>query len=212
MPREQLTKEEIFKRRRRRKFKDVIDNTKFEKWNIKGKKRIVIVKRNEKKRIESWRFKKGSKIKTINEARKLYLSNGTFKKDIVKIGKSKTKINNIISVSDVGLKTKAILSKSKPKDDNGLYQYIAYITWELGQGIQVTIGYSNLVNRERRKLPKGTKRQAFDRAVGEAVSRGLITYEYVLNWASDSRGYYEFNDKKVWFKVNYNVQTFLNAN
>jgi len=174
----------------------------LETWN--GKKVFVQRKNNQ---IETWRYQKGSRIKTRAEANEILSKNKTFREDKVRVTSKdynsktfETSENNETRVIQIGRNT-GILKSERPVSETDKYQYIALVKW--GDKERQTKGYSDF------KQAGGTKEQAFDRAKGTAVSDKIITYEHKITWVSDTIGYAQYGNKAVYFSVTYEVQTYI---
>ena len=170
----------------------------FEVW--KGRK--VIVARNETGGFQSWRPQKGSGLRTKQQATNLFKQNKTFNPDIARVGRNRVQARDIIRIDDFGKSTQVVVSKGVPKKQD-IVQYVAFINWQVGGRVVMTRGFSEkLING-------GNKKQAFDMAIGEAVSNHIITYEWDVQEVNSERGVAIKGDKKIWFKVQYQVQSYI---
>ena len=176
------------------------------RFRYKTEKRKVIVVRKSTGLIQSWRYQKGSGIKTKSQALAIYGSNNTLYKDKVRVGDRTLQAEGVRDPTRIGKNTGSVFSKRPAAKGNDAYQWSAFITWPEGKKSR---GFSNLVNEARKGLTKGRQIQAFDRAIGDAVTNQIITYEYDVQMATDTRGVATLGNTTIWFNVKYEVQTFL---
>jgi hypothetical protein len=190
-------------------------NIKFENW--KNGRQIVI--RNEKGQLISRTKQKGSQIKTKAQAVKKYKEDGTLSRFIKVLSKQNPQIkkaknltfkgtNGTINIKNakraqlIGKNT-AVIKTAKPLKNYPNYQWTVLVKW--GDKQQQTIGRSDFVTK------KGSKLQAFQRAVGQAVELKILDYTYKFDFTSETEGIATSSNGKdiLLFTMSYEVQTYV---
>ena len=191
----------------------------FETW--KGS-RVITYRKNGK--IVSRVKQKGTGIKSVEEAKSRIKRFGTFKKNTLALQKSKimkkrdvknlkeiqvkvsdkkvkkidVKNKNVKTATLIG-KTTVLISSEKKLKKQGFYQNVCRIQW--GSPSNETIGYSDI---------RGSKRQAFKRALGGAINLGYITYEAEISKVNKNELIaVEPNGKKIKIKMDCYIQTYV---
>jgi len=189
----------------------------FAKRGIKDHKRTrVIVARDDKNKILTYRYQKGSGIKSINQAQSQLNKTGTLYENRVRSGNQTIEVNDFVRITKSA--NVNIIESKTPTKSSAPYQYSALIRWDLGTSNPTSIGYSNLVNAKSKRntsLKLGNKKEAFDRAIGNAVSQGILSGTsdgYEIQMSTNERGIAikKGNPKiRVWFKVTFEVVTYV---
>jgi len=179
--------------------------TRFETW--KGKR--VIISRDNDNKINTWRYQKGSGIKTKNQAQMQLNKTGTFYEDRVRTGSITTEVKGVVSISNLNQYTSVITSKSVPKKETFPTQFSCRVFWQTGKRIVTTQGYSDFVKGHGYSAINKSKSQAFDRAVGEAVSQDIVTYNHDIQHISPEKGVAIKGDERIFFRVSFEAVTYI---
>ena len=180
------------------------------KFKVDDGRKRVIVDRDENNKLNTFRNQRGSGIKSLNQAVAIKNKTGTFYTDRVRVGKTTTEVRGfkgVTKTSNVG-----VIESTKPTKSTAPYQYTCYLTFQLkGKNkFAKTTGFSNFVNKTNDYGDvKGTKQQAFNRAIGMANSQGIITYEHDIQYGSDSRGVAIKGDEIIHFTISFEILTYL---
>jgi hypothetical protein len=201
-------------------------NIKFEIWNHKR----VLVVRNSKGQILSRRNQKGSGIKTKEQVYNHFKEFNTLRKNTGHLSFKNPKVENkdiktlTFKGKDKNLKlnlSNAIFKNATKIGNNTIsirtqnklfgYNYnqiIMKVFW--GDKETSTVGFSDI---------RGTRKQAFNRARSDAITKGLITYHHKIIIHSNGTGLafkVDENNNKIKYNIVYfsyvlSVQTYINT-
>jgi len=190
--------------------------TYFENW----KRGRIIVKREDvyktkgtktiklKGKIITYRKQKGSNIRSRIEAEEIFRKTKTFYKDRWKISGKVYQSKDIESVSKIGsFKDTSQIVSSSPIKGIGVYQYKVDVKWDDTQNklIDTTTGFSKSSVKLKEKE---MKESAFHYAVGKAVAKQIITYDYKQHEITPTRGVYIYGDHRVFYYSVYKVLSY----
>jgi len=151
-------------------------------WVLRDKKGVLITFTTKKKGVF-----KADVEKTYKEYKTLNQRVINYIKRYGVISEKRIGKNTVVKVSDEIL----------PKQD--YYQVTCVIDW----GTTETVGYSNI---------KGSKEQAFDRALADAINQNIITYKYTHIPKGNTGVYISPDGKKyVYYTVSYKYQTYVKS-
>ncbi len=160
----------------------------FEIWNVKGKRRRVIVKRANGK-LETWRYQKGSGIRTKRKAKRVYKKTKTFSKTRVRLktkkGSSTLETDNygFINKTTEGYTNVGIV-QTKRAMEHERFQWVAVLEIDG----KVFTGYSQVSGKSKRgwKLSEpSSKDEAVERAILSARMSDVIPF-YTFDFKYDS--------------------------
>jgi hypothetical protein len=159
-------------------------------WVIRNKKGQLISKTKYKKSLSK------------EKAEERFKKQNTLSKNIYKVKSTKERIkineSDFIKSVEIGKKARILQSKSRFESQN-FYQVVAVIDWG---NKETTTGYSNI---------KGSKKQAFNRARADAITQGIIKYDYVQTKVDKTTGFFTSPSGRtiVAYQVEYIYQAYV---